>query len=60
VGKAATGEGATDAWAGWAGREVEAQWGEGEQPVKKNKWVVAGSASRWADWAESEEKFFSE
>jgi hypothetical protein len=42
----------------WAGREAEAQWGEGERPVeKKNKWAAAGSAGRWA---ESEGKFFSE
>jgi hypothetical protein len=43
VRKAATGEGATDAWAGWAGREVEAQWGEGEQPVK----ITSGP---WLGW----------
>jgi hypothetical protein len=34
----------------------EAQWGEGERPVKKNRWAVAGPVGRWADWAESEEK----
>jgi hypothetical protein len=30
--------------AGWAGREAEAQWGEGEWPVGegKRKWAVAG------------------
>jgi hypothetical protein len=45
----------------WAGREAEAQWGEGERPVeKKNKWDAAGPAGRWANWAESEGKFFSE
>jgi hypothetical protein len=41
----------------WAGRGAEAQWGEGEQPVEKNKWAAAGPAGRWADWAEREEVF---
>jgi hypothetical protein len=42
---------------GWAGREAEAQWGVGERPVEKNKWVAAGPAGHWA---ESEGKFFSD
>jgi hypothetical protein len=42
---------------GWTGREAEAQWGEGQQPVKKNKWAAAGPTGRWADWAEREEVF---
>jgi hypothetical protein len=41
--------------ASWADREAEAQWGEGERPVEE-KQVGRG----WADWAESEGKFFSE
>jgi hypothetical protein len=32
-------------WAGWAGREAEAQWGEGEQPVGKK--VAAAGPKDW-------------
>jgi hypothetical protein len=52
---------------GRLGREAEAQWGEEwARPVEKKKmgrgWAERpdGLAGRWADWAESEEKFFSE
>jgi hypothetical protein len=44
VGEVAIRQGATGARAGWAGREAEAQWGEGERPVgkKKKEWAAAG------------------
>jgi hypothetical protein len=47
--------------AGWAGREAEDQWGEGELPVGQKKWPrwaerPDGPTGRWADWAESEGK----
>jgi hypothetical protein len=50
--------------AGWAGREAEAQWGEGERSVGEEKkrsgrgWAERpdGAAGCWADWAESEGK----
>jgi hypothetical protein len=40
--------------AGWVGREVEAQWGEGERPVEKksgHNWAERpdGPTGRWAD-----------
>jgi hypothetical protein len=41
--EAAIGQGTTDA--SWAGREAEAQWGEGERPDEK-KQVGHG----WAGW----------
>jgi hypothetical protein len=37
VGEVAIRRGATGARAGWAGREAEAQWEEGEQPVGKKR-----------------------
>jgi hypothetical protein len=37
VGEVAIRWGTTGAWADWAGREVEAQWEEGEEPVGKKK-----------------------
>jgi hypothetical protein len=53
--------------ASWADREAEARWGEGGDGQLKRKkmgcsWAERpdGPAGRWADWAESEEKLFSE
>jgi hypothetical protein len=46
VGEVAIRQGATGARAGWAGREAEAQWEEGERPVGKKKRMGRG-------WAES-------
>jgi hypothetical protein len=44
VGKVAIRQGATGAR---AGREAEAQWGEGERPVgKKKKWATASPKGR--------------
>jgi hypothetical protein len=53
------GGGDDSAWAGWAGREAEAQWEDGRHGRKKNKnglWL-----GRKAGWAGSDgKKFFSE
>jgi hypothetical protein len=48
VGEVAIRQGATGARAGWADREAEAQWGEGERPVgkKKKEWVTTGPKGR--------------
>jgi hypothetical protein len=55
--------------ASWAGREAEAQWGDrggGNGWLKREKngprlgGKLDGPAGRCADWAESEEKFFSD
>jgi hypothetical protein len=40
VGEVAIRRGATDTQAGWAGREAEAQWEEGEWPVGKKKKIM--------------------
>jgi hypothetical protein len=53
---------------GWAGREAEAQWGEGERPVgdEKKNWAVAGPKGRMGWLAAGpiglkvKEKFFFE
>jgi hypothetical protein len=46
VGEVAIRWGTTGAWAGWAGRETEAQWEEGEEPVGKKKKMGRGWAER--------------
>jgi hypothetical protein len=53
VGEVAIRRGATGAGAGWAGREAEAQWEEGEQPVgkKKKNGPRLGRKARWAEGA---------
>jgi hypothetical protein len=42
--------------AGWAGREAEAQWGEGERPVEKKR-MGHGWAER-SDGPKAEENYF--
>jgi hypothetical protein len=48
VGEVAIRRGATGAQAGWADREAEAQWEEGEWPVgkKKKEWATARPKGR--------------
>jgi hypothetical protein len=52
VGEVAIRRGATGARAGWAGREAEAQWEEGERPVGKKK---KGMGHGWAKWPDGPE-----
>jgi hypothetical protein len=55
VGEVAIRRGATGARAGWAGREAEAQWEEGEWPVGKKK-KNGPRLGRKAGWAGSNGK----
>jgi hypothetical protein len=52
VGEVTIRRGATGAWAGWAGREAEAQWEEGGRGQKKNK--NGPRLGRKAGWAGSD------
>jgi hypothetical protein len=40
----------------WAGREAEAQWGEGERPVGEKKKMSGPQLGRKGGWAKSNEK----
>jgi hypothetical protein len=55
MGEVAIRRGATGARAGWAGREAEAQWEEGERPVGKKK-KNEPRLGRKAGWAGSDGK----